>query len=340
MGDIEIRRALLTRLTDAGFRLVVFTGTMPASYVEAYRLPTTTRLTSNSLEFQARFLRDALLGRASLVFSPGPYIATGGAGAMAKALVNHANVRVARATGGKVVAAGRAYRVDSKSVGRLERSSLRRFDLVAVRDDVSSAEIGLPLRREPDLAMLHPFERPVEDAGRYLAVSLRSDRPVSLALLEELRDSASEQNLQMVFVTQVKRDAEGHRALATALGVGLVDWLDEPHAHQESRVLEVYRESAVVVSNRLHSILLASRSGAVPITFAGDGTHKIASTLGTEFPLRLIHVNTDGVLAKGIDGSTLLRREDRDIDALERAFTEARARLNRLGDDLEGCLRG
>jgi hypothetical protein len=340
LGDIEIRRALLHRLAEAGFELVVFTGRMPHSYVTAFNLPDTAIRTANPIEFQARFTMDALSGRASLLFAPGPYRAAGGSKALAKAVVNNMNVRLAQARGGSVVAAGRAYRVESATAARIERSSIRRFDLLAIRDDVSSVEVGMPLRQEPDLALLGKFERPMGARGRYVAVSLRSDRPASPSMLGAVRDAASRQGLEMIFVTQVRRDATGHRRLADELGVPIIDWTDEEHAVQESRVLDVYRHSAAILSDRLHSILLAVRMGAMPITFAGEAYTKIPSTVSRDLPLRLIHVNDAGEPVGDIEIDALVRRNEQDLDALESALLRARSRLDRLVAEVEGCLDG
>ena len=95
------------------------------------------------------------------------------------------------------------------------------------------------------------------------------------AWLEGVRAFCGEIGLRPLVVTQVGRDAERNRELAGLLNAGLIDWKNEPHAVQERRLRAVYEKSALVLSDRLHVLILAFTEGAVPLCMLDRPEDKI-----------------------------------------------------------------
>ena len=101
---------------------------------------------------------------------------------------------------------------------------------------------------------------------RYLAISMRSDRPLPPdAWFEALQIAARSRGLEPLVVTQVRRDNQLGAEIARRLGSQLIAWDDASHLEQERTVREIYRQSALVVSDRLHALVIGLTEGAVPV---------------------------------------------------------------------------
>lgn len=100
-----------------------------------------------------------------------------------------------------------------------------------------------------------------------LAVSLRGDRPPqSDEWVNGVRATAQRLGLRLVALSQVKRDTEMNRQLSVRLGCDLVDWpTDVSHREQERAVRDVYQRSALVLSDRLHGLIMGISEGALPV---------------------------------------------------------------------------
>lgn len=278
LGDIEIRRAVLDWLKDSGRPLVVFVGPMPSDYLAGFGDLADVEIHSKSVSFERRLLLAACRGRATLVLAPGPQI-FGPAALTVRSLINLGNVLAIRSRGGTAVAVGRSLR-GGPSLGRvLERFLIKLFSLYTVRDDVSSAAIGLNLRQFPDIAFAHVDTPPSEGDRNLLALSYRSDRAVPLELLSRLVETARAEELEPVLVSQVRRDDAQHRQLGKILGVRTALWEDKTHLQQDEVVRGIYRRSLHVSSNRLHALIMGMQCGALPVAFIEAGQEKLTSTL-------------------------------------------------------------
>ncbi|MGF7120190.1 polysaccharide pyruvyl transferase family protein [Rhodococcus sp. AG1013] len=145
----------------------------------------------------------------------------------------------------------------------------------ASRDVFGKGTVG------PDWAFDEALEQPSADeesSGRgLLAVSLRADSPAtSPEWTEGIRELARELGLIPTVVVQVKRDSARARELAAALECEIVDWIDESHTDQEKRLRYTYRKCEVVVSDRLHVLIMALTEGAVPLGLMEHEDEKVA----------------------------------------------------------------
>jgi hypothetical protein len=93
-------------------------------------------------------------------------------------------------------------------------------------------------------------------------------------------ERAEAAGLEPIFLTQVHRDEDQHDRLADELGVRHLAWGSRLHADQLKVVEETFQSAGAVFSNRLHSLVLGARHGAVPIALREKGHDKLEATLG------------------------------------------------------------
>lgn len=325
LGDIEIRRQMLSWLRETGRPLVIFGGPMPQSYKEAMGL-VPTEIVVSSVKFELELLKAALQGRAAFILAPGPQV-FGPRRLAVRSAINLLNAAIVRARGGHCIAVGRSLR-GVTSLGKfLDRTLVRLFDIYSVRDDVSAAQIGLALQRHPDMAFGHLDTAATSRTRKLVTISLRYDRLVQVESLRPLIDECRKHGLDVVFASQVHRDDDQHARLARDLGVRAELWGQRSHTEQEEALRSSYRRTLFSVSNRLHGLIMAAQCGSLPVTLSADSSDKISST----FKDVLTH---SSLPSEGLsDALTWLGEADVVTDKqnlLDRELHEARATLDSL----------
>lgn len=285
LGDIVIRRNLVRWLCGTSARLHLVAEGMPCAYVDAFDLPPGVVLHRRTSTWLASLLRDVAIGRAMLVYAPGPQGLEDTTKALVRGLGNTLLSLLCSSAGKGVLVIGRAYRGEGPLAGAMARLVVRRSRLAALRDNVSSSIVGADNATVyPDLGILPEPGQDVRTgttSRRILALSIRSDRELPSNLIPELVDYADQNQLRIVFVTQVRRDEECHLSLSSKVpGSEVVRWAGS-HKEQLQRVLEVYRSASVVVSNRLHGLLLGWSQGAQPVPLVDAHDSKLLPTLAS-----------------------------------------------------------
>ncbi|WP_349536327.1 hypothetical protein [Rhodococcus rhodochrous] len=99
------------------------------------------------------------------------------------------------------------------------------------------------------------------------AVTYRVDRPMlSECALEAIRRVCSERDLKIVVFSQVRRDNSRTRELASALGGDVILWEDDvSHSDQERKIRDLMARSELVVSDRIHALIMGTSEGATPL---------------------------------------------------------------------------
>ncbi|MDF2991510.1 MAG: hypothetical protein K0S37_2024 [Microbacterium sp.] len=111
-----------------------------------------------------------------------------------------------------------------------------------------------------------------------LAVVLRGDRrPPTDEWWTWVDDTAERLGLDIAMVVQVRRDGPLASEIATARGYRVVEWsADATHAEQEELVRRTYRDSRVVLGDRLHGLIVGATEGALPLGWVESSKGKIA----------------------------------------------------------------
>ncbi len=100
-----------------------------------------------------------------------------------------------------------------------------------------------------------------------MAVTFRGDRPpLTNHEIEQVRRVAHGKGLSVRVYSQVERDVEPMKQLAIALGSEFVDIPSRAdHSEQEPLVRALHRDAAVVLSDRLHALVMGATEGAIPM---------------------------------------------------------------------------
>jgi len=334
IGDIILRRQLLDWLRPLG-TLHVYVGPAPAGYTEGLRLAPEDVVYCSFGAWYRAGLATAARSRTSYVFKPGEIQLS------LIGMKEHVGMlpllSLVRARGGVVARVGVGARNNAAVPRALMAPSIALSNLTAWRDGETAAYLGG--RVMPDLAFGEGEAVIDETLTRdTLVVSMRSDRDEpSAAWIAGVRDFADRRSLRIVAVTQVLRDSARSRDLADRLGGEVLDWDGTDHAGQEERLRELYRRSAVAVSDRLHVLLAAFTEGAVPVAPLVDRSGKIAR-----------HFAAGGVTdiafpTSGMDATTVAERITTVADRRTELFAAlpgARADLAAVRGDLERALGG
>ncbi|WP_274645409.1 polysaccharide pyruvyl transferase family protein [Microbacterium sp. C7(2022)] len=294
-----------------GVSLRVYVGDMPDSYINAFGSLRDVMLLKSGLQFQLELIRQASRVPVLLAFAPGPQIVQRGLRSNAKLVLNTVNARYVQRKGGAVVSAGRSFRhVDpSRTSLHLIRRFVKSFNFLSVRDRASLLVVGSRVRVGPDLAFAGlPETVDPSRVFRRIAFSFRYDFSPDPSQFASAARHLREADIDTVLVSQVGRDDEVHRMLSEASGVRLVAWGDRGHAEQEHRVRSEYSTCSVVVSNRLHALLLGAQAGATPV-IVSDGRDKLSETLAPWLSLAQVPLSLDGVEWADIVQATIDKAE-------------------------------
>lgn len=145
-------------------------------------------------------------------------------------------------------------------------------DLLVWRNNKSKEITGIG-EVAPDLGF---YERKnVNETKKYIALSFRSDRKkLSKEYLNLLKEIALEKELDLILLTQVKKDNNRNEELSIELGCNHIRWDDEyDHLAQENRINNILEMSSAVISDRMHVLVKGVNYQAIPIgMIAGDNS--------------------------------------------------------------------
>lgn len=334
IGDVLLRRPLLDWLRPHG-RLHVFVGRAPSDYIESLRLGPADVVYTSFPKWYLNAAMDAMRGRADYVFKPGEIQLS------VKGLKEHIVVVpllwLLKARGGRVVRVGSGARNFAKWPVPLLWPSIRQADLLYWRDADTARHFGVG-GVMPDLAFSGGDIVASEGtARRNLTVSMRGDRDdVPDSWIRAVRELADGEGMEIWVITQVARDAERSRTLARRLDATLCDWGGNDHLAQEQVLADVYRNTRMVLSDRLHVLIAGATYGACPAALLTDGSKKVAR-----------HFQAAGVF--GVDhqfdprvdtGSTVaaLKRILASAPSVQGKLAGAREALASLRAELDRCL--
>ena len=277
LGDALINRELLSLMSGHG-ELVVDDRFAPRAFVNQV-MPANTRNTCqrSGMGFYLLMLYLKLIRRETVLYflNPGGYGGEIGRLRYLKKRLSCLFIRLISLTGVRVCLIGVSY----SSLGDLHASAVRRLvDSLyfhSVRDEGSLAVCRRSNIRVdcilPDLAF--NAQPCVQAEAREIDVLLSLRQPEDPVYARELINSLVEQsqNLNSAVSFQVAFDRTFCEQLADAIQdeIGRCDVYDVSHCIGEARKL--YERSRVVVSNRLHVLLLAMASGAMPVALVRDG---------------------------------------------------------------------
>ncbi|CAH0256069.1 hypothetical protein SRABI02_03295 [Plantibacter cousiniae] len=144
------------------------------------------------------------------------------------------------------------------------------------REDAARLRTGRP---SPDIGFSMATRVGSVAATRtVLAVSLRWDRPMPEdPWFQAVRDFAADNGFSIEVVSQVYGDVARSRDVAARLNASHDDWSGKHDLAHEAFVREVYDRSRIVISDRLHVLVVAATSGVVPAQLIPNPVPKVAA---------------------------------------------------------------
>lgn len=287
LGDVQICLGLLTELRRRG-ELRVVGAEVPPSLVELLGLA------PQEMVSRATWWT-GLLGLAPgtrrvprrLVLKPGGLVDPRNGKEGLRPVVRLVGVVAARVSGAAAVQVGYSASGLSGPWLALERIKVRLMTTARPRDRLSVERVGLDCEPVPDASVLSPdLSGTVGSATRdRVVVSLRETGRLTpsraQAIGADVAAVAADRGLRPTVVTQVGRDAAMSTALADGAASEVAATWDEADAASRVVLYGVYAEAAVVISNRLHVLLLAWLLGARTVAVVGDEGSKIPGALAT-----------------------------------------------------------
>ena len=286
LGDSVLRRGLLNAVRGPDTELHVHVGHNDASYLSAVGLRSGDTLYYSTRHWE-RALEISLFGgrRTVIAFNAGEIQLS-----TTKAHIGWRTVGrllAAKMRGGGGVHSGFGVRSPQKGITRAARVALRACSIVSWRDAESQRATGVGELHadwavgegQTDDWLLNPETR---GARSGLVISMRCDRPLpSDEWMATVQTYARTRNLTISVLSQVERDNDRARDIASRIGANtkLVLWTDSSHADHEALVRSIYRQSDVVVSDRLHALIIAATEGALPFGLTTATPEKLVRTL-------------------------------------------------------------
>ncbi|UIN30068.1 polysaccharide pyruvyl transferase family protein [Microbacterium binotii] len=281
LGDAVIRRRVLEWSRGLG-TVHAYVGRTTDGWVEQLQMRADETVYRASR--RREWLKQLVFGRGRrvLVFDPGEVPL--GTEHLKSELMFLAIVIAVRLRGGIVFRPPRAVGDYSPLVGAIYRLSSRFSQITLWRDGDSMSRMRVGVL-SPDTAFAEPNSSDPEVSRDVLLVSMRGKRALpSDPWFDGIAAFAREAGLRIVAVSQVDEDEQRSAEIATRFGADLADyeaWGDRSDLQQEQRVRELYKRCAIVVSDRLHVLILSAQAGAVPTELAPTPKAKVRTHFAT-----------------------------------------------------------
>lgn len=322
-GDALINRELL-RLLRARGEIRAISGGMPPSFLGEMGLAAEEMIGETNADLFKALFRQALRGgrKLYLVLTPGDIFGGASKDGIARGVVFPA----LRALGVRIIRIGASIGKFTPLRAKTEAWLSRCSYFLGLRDAISIAaakSYGMKnVGAFPDLAfMLDYFPRRAR-AVQTVALCLRDDHS-DAAGLQSLMASidsllAADGDLQVVCVVQVERDASFMRTLTERYPSHRARFV------QESRIdalLSIYDDVDIVVTNRLHSMLMAVSRGALPVALLDpEANRKIVGIMSDAGWTQFIHAPGDS-----LDLAAIIGREPETQALIGDGFARRRA---------------
>jgi hypothetical protein len=330
LGDVVLRREYFDRLRALG-DLHLFVGNASADFIDGLRLHEADEVYVTLRQWHSVAWRALFRGRVWFVDKPGELqLDRGTFRRHLKLLPLIVGIRLRN---GQVLRLGMAMRAPNPLYLRRLRPLFRLSTMILWRDTATRNAFRFGAVG-PDWAFRwDDSEQDALDVDRTdIAISYRGDRePPSEAILTSLDALARDGARRLVVVTQVRRDEARSSDLASRLGAELITWpAARTSVEQEAVLRKVYRNSAAVVSDRLHALIVGMTEGAVPLCITDEGESKV----GRHFDAVGFERSTVDLTDATAPLTEVIERQiGRRAEALQ-ALREAQARLDGVSAQL------
>ncbi len=336
IGDAVLRRGALDWVRNTSEELIVYTGNAPDIWLRQIDSPSRAIvLRSKRSVPKWLWMLCTAPSRPVLVFEPGEVPLD--RGNTLRELVFLAETLIVRLKRGIVVRPPRSIRAPNRSTLRLHALAARCSQFALWRDGRSAETIRCG-RVVPDLGFAAGAELGSTPAERdELIVSLRGTRPYPPAeWIAAVRGFAAAETLRIRTVVQVREDETRSQALAEDLGGVFEPWNGTDAVAQEALLRARYARARLVLSDRMHVLVLAALSGAIPVELVPHPTPKIAASFAT---VGLHAMSADAATTSSEGMQEFLRRQSTRTDEVARCVHAAERGLDEMADEVRAFIR-
>ncbi|WP_144795953.1 polysaccharide pyruvyl transferase family protein [Microbacterium paludicola] len=281
VGDTVLRRPFLRALRDAG-PLNVFIGTRSDEYLSALGLSGDERLFRDSNAWRKAISREMIRGGMTYAFNAGEIEVTRPYAAHYLRLAPL--LAASKLRGGRAIHVGLGVRRPTRWIPAV-RATLRLCDAVSWRDDMSRKVVSLGTTA-PDWAFAEgapndQLDQRAQDMSRsslVFAPRYNGIQPDD-EWCARFAQAATSLNLRIVVAAQIQRDNPVAEELARKWDAEAVLWDDADHSRQEHKLRLAYSGARVVVSERLHALVIGATEGAVPVALGTSPADKALRTI-------------------------------------------------------------
>lgn len=323
LGDAVIRRRVLEWSRTTGGTIHAYLGRTTPGWVEQIGLRDGER--AYGAGQRGRWLRELLVGRGKrvLVFDPGEVPL--GREHLRSEIVFLLVVMLVRLRKGRVIRPPRAVGGYDKLTAAFYRLGARLSNVVLWRDEPSVLKMRVG-ELVPDTAFDEPAVPGLpRSERRRVLVTMRGLRPMPADhWFEGVTRFAREHDLDVVVQSQVDEDEERSAALARRLEATYIPWGENSDLEQEKAVRTSYESCAMVISDRLHVLILAAKAGAIPVEIAPNPALKIRTHFAT---IGYRGLSRDATDATSEELSIFLSSQIGRAQEMTSAITDAQGRL-------------
>lgn len=329
LGDLVIRRYCTDLAREIG-ELHLLADGCPKDWLDGLGLQPEDKVYTAP----GAWLRALLRSRSDgvLVYSPGEFRL--GRRDVAKEAANLIVQLVARTVGCSTVRLQRSVVGKSGLSRPIHRLACRKSDYVAWRDLESATWSGTG-RVLPDVA----FTVPNAELGLERNVLVISIRPGSDGIPPEFVDLMKQltaaTGLRPTVLSQVAGDDEAAIALGAELDCAVVTRGSDPYQSFEKTVTELYGSARLVVSNRLHVVILALTQGAAAVCVTREANQKLRRNLEVVGLEDVVFVTADFDVRGFVE--CLSRRQNEQIERTEAARRWVEQERTSVAAWLRGC---
>ncbi len=327
LGDSVLRRAMLDAFIHTRIERHVLVEHGGSDYTAGLGLTGDDRVYASRARWQRAALSSAVQQRAGFVTNAGEVQLNRRRTKIAVADIPTA--AIVRARGGVPIQTGMAFREPHGSFP-WQIAIVSRLSKIATWRDQPSRDYAGVGEVTPDWAFALHGSGARSGVRDLLVVTMRGDRPEPTpAFFESVKTLATARGLRPVVINQVVRDKARSAMMAHAMDVEYIaPWSGGPHDDFERVVRDVYARTQLVMSDRLHALVIGLTEGALPIGTTSGSSEKLDRT----FAAAGIHdVSFD---YRGLEAEEIVRRGMVIADRREQlidAVASARNRLETLG---------
>lgn len=324
IGDGVIRRRIFGWVRDLG-PIHAYVGNATDDWIEQLGLSSDDKVYRSADKLNWMRLSVASIAPAALILDPGEVPLD------RKALVPEAIFTfltwVTRLRGGVVVRPPRGVGKSSWLTKSVHQLGVAASQVALWRNQKS---FNLIKRGElcPDTAFQESFTSSGDEGRTDLIISLRGARPYpGENWFEAIRSIQESYGLRIVVASQVREDEGRSRELAGALSAEYIEWGTATDLEHEEVLRSRYHAAKIVVSDRLHVLILAALAGAAPIEIADCPKDKVTVHFAQ---IGVTSVSVDSSEASSEELSLFAKNAVDSLPALRAAMAAAQGSLNKL----------